>query len=329
VGSDGALYLVTGGAGFIGSNLVHRLVQLGARVRVLDNFSTGRRENLADLGSCVEIIEGDLRRPEDVCAVMVGVTHVSHQGALPSVARSVEDPVASVNTNVMGTVNVLTAAKDAGVRRLVYASSSSVYGDNAVLPKKEDMLPRPLSPYAAAKLAGEQLCRAFSVSFGLETVCLRYFNVFGPRQDPESEYAAVIPRFITAALSGEPVTIYGDGEQSRDFTYVENVVEANVLALSCASVGDAPTMNVACGDRCSVNALADLVEEVARRPLSREHLPPRTGDVRHSQADTTLAEERLGYQPKVNLHTGLERTVEWFSSQQAEATAAGRAAIER
>ena len=313
--SDQALYLVTGGGGFIGSNLVHRLVELGLRVRVLDNFSTGRRENLAGLEGRVEVFEGDLRSPEDVRAAVLGVTWVLHQGALPSVARSVEDPFASVSTNAMGTLNVLEAARAAGVERVVYASSSSVYGEVRALPKREEMRPLPLSPYAAGKLSGEHLCRAFTRSFGLDTISLRYFNVFGPRQDPHSEYAAVIPRFIAAALSGEPVTVYGDGEQSRDFTHVNNVVTANLLALSATQAAAGMAFNIGCGEQCSVNGLAALIEEITGRPLERQYQPARVGDVRHSVADVSRAAALLGYQPTVSLREGLEQTVAWYAAQ--------------
>ncbi len=245
-----SLYLVTGGAGFIGSNIVERLVRQGERVRVLDNLSTGKRENLVSWLDRLELIEGDIRDVETVHGAMAGVDYVLHQAALPSVPRSVADPLASHQVNATGTLNVLPAARDAGVKRLVYASSSSVYGDSPTLPKQEEMPTNPISPYAVSKLAGENYCRVFFRVYGLETVCLRYFNVFGPRQDPTSQYAAVIPRFITAMLDGRRPVIYGDGRQSRDFTYIENVVEANLLACQAKDVAG-EVLNIACGESFS------------------------------------------------------------------------------
>jgi UDP-glucose 4-epimerase len=316
-----SLYLVTGGAGFIGSNIVEKLVQRGERacpessrrVRVLDDFSTGKRENLARWLDRIELIEGDIRDPEMVRRAMAGVDYVLHQAALPSVPRSVADPVSTHQVNATGTLNVLLAARDAGVKRLVYASSSSIYGNSPELPKREDMPTNPLSPYAASKLAGENYCRAFTQVYGLETVCLRYFNVFGPRQDPASQYAAVIPRFITAMLDGQRPVIYGDGTQSRDFTYVENVVQANLLA--CRAEGAAgEVFNVACGQRSTLLDLVGELEQVMGRMAEPEFAPPQPGDVKHSLAAIDKARERFGYAPVVRFDEGIRCTVAFFGS---------------
>ena len=305
-------YLVTGGAGFIGSHIVDELVHRGERVRVLDNFSTGRPANLAQVREAIELIEGDVRDLATVRAAMRGADYVLHQAALASVPRSVADPLASNEVNVTGTLNVLLAAREVGVRRVVYASSSSVYGDSPQLPKREDMPTQPLSPYAVSKLAGEAYCLAFHQVYGLPVVALRYFNVFGPRQDPTSQYAAVIPRFVTAALRGEPLTVYGDGHQSRDFTYVSNVVEANLLACeSDAAVGQ--VLNASCGERYSLlDLIARLQELLNGAPLQVRHSDPAPGDVRHSQADISRARQLLGYAPRVDFASGLRRTVEWY-----------------
>ena len=299
--------LVTGGGGFIGSNLVRRLLEHGDDVRVLDNFATGNRRNLADIVDDVEIVEGELRSYERVHNATRGVDVVFHQGALPSVPRSVQDPLTTGAVNVEGTLNVLLAARDEDVRRVVFASSSSVYGNTGTLPRVETQFPDPISPYAVSKLAAERYCVSFARVYGLETVTLRYFNVFGPRQDPTSQYAAVVPRFIAAVDGGDPVTIYGDGEQSRDFTYVENVVEANVLAAEAAEASG-HVINIATGEPRSVNALADAVGEVLGKPVEKEYLPPRTGDVRDSWADTNAARELLGWEPHVALEDGLRLT---------------------
>ncbi|HHV77980.1 MAG TPA: SDR family oxidoreductase [Syntrophothermus lipocalidus] len=309
------LYLVTGGAGFIGSHLVEELIKRGERVRVIDNLSTGRKENIEPFLSEIEFIEGDIRDLGLVRKVMVGVDYVLHQAAVPSVPRSVRDPLATNSANVDGTLNVLIAARDAGVKRVVYASSSSVYGDTPVLPKHEGMKPEPRSPYAVSKLAGEFYCQVFYHVYGLETVALRYFNVFGPRQDPKSEYAAVVPKFITALLHGEPPVIFGDGEQSRDFTYVSNVVEANLLAAKAEQVAG-EVFNIACGERITINELARLLIEIIGVScyLQPKYAPPRPGDVRHSLADVSKARELLGYKVKVDIREGLERTVEWYRS---------------
>jgi UDP-glucose 4-epimerase len=304
-------YLVTGGAGFIGSHLTEALVQRGACVRVLDNFCTGRRENIAHLADQIELIEGDICDLEAVRHAMQGVDYVLHQAALPSVPRSIADPLTSHHVNVTGTLNVLIAAREAGIKRVVYASSSSVYGNSPVLPKREDMPLAPISPYASSKLAGESYCQAFTHAYGLETICLRYFNVFGPRQDPESQYAAVIPKFITALLRGDRPTIYGDGHQSRDFTYVTNVVHANMLACS-ADQAAGKVFNVAGGEQHTLLEIVTLLNRILGTALEPEFDPPRPGDVRHSLADTAQASHVLGYRPEIGLQTGLEYTAEWF-----------------
>jgi nucleoside-diphosphate-sugar epimerase len=303
--------LVTGGAGFIGSNLVRRLLERGDEVRVLDNFSTGNRANLAEVWGDVELVEGDLRSYERVHNATRGVELVYHQGALPSVPRSVQDPLTTSAVNVEGTLNVLLAARDEGVRRVVAASSSSVYGNSGTLPRVETSTPDPVSPYGVAKLAAERYCVSFSRVYDLETVVLRYFNVFGPRQDPTSEYSAVIPRFISAVGAGRPLTIEGDGDQSRDFTFVDNVVDGNILAGE-ADEANGTVLNVATGEQTTINELADTISELVGRSVARESLPPRTGDVRQSWADVGEARRILGYEPRVNLRDGLQRAVDWF-----------------
>jgi UDP-N-acetylglucosamine/UDP-N-acetyl-alpha-D-glucosaminouronate 4-epimerase len=303
--------LVTGGAGFIGSNLVRRLLELGDEVRVLDNFSTGGRPNLAEIADEIEVVEGELRSYERVHNATRGVELVFHQGALPSVPRSVQDPLTTGAVNVEGTLNVLLAARDEDVRRVVFASSSSVYGNSGTLPRTETQFPDPISPYAVSKLAAERYCVSFSRVYALETVVLRYFNVFGPRQDPTSQYAAVVPRFIAAIDAGEPVPVYGDGEQSRDFTYVDNVIEANVRAAEAEAVSGS-VLNVATGRQLSVNELADSIGEVLGKPVEREYLPPRAGDVRDSWADVGAARRLLGWEPHVTLEDGLRLAAEAF-----------------
>jgi UDP-glucose 4-epimerase len=303
--------LVTGGGGFIGSNLVRRLLEAGHDVRVLDNFSTGNRRNLVDVADEIEVVEGELRSYERVHNATRGVEVVFHQGALPSVPRSVQDPLTTGAVNVEGTLNVLLAARDEGVRRVINASSSSVYGNSGTLPRVETQFPDPISPYAVSKLAGERYCVSFARVYGLETVTLRYFNVFGPNQDPTSQYAAVVPRFIAAVEAGEPVPIYGDGEQSRDFTYVDNVVEANVLAADADDASGA-VLNVATGTSRSVNALADTIGEVLGKPVEREYLDARTGDVRDSWADVSAAQRILGWEARIDLDQGLRLTAEAF-----------------
>ncbi len=303
--------LVTGGAGFIGSHIVERLIGLGNSVRVLDDFSTGRRENTAPFESDIDLMVGDVRDIDIVRRAVDGVDVVFHEAALASVPRSVDDPITSNEVNVGGTLNVLVAARDAGVRRLVYASSSSVYGDSPELPKAEHMAPAPESPYAVGKLAGEHYCTVFSSLYGLECVSLRYFNVFGPRQDPDSQYAAVVPIFTSALMAGRRCLIHGDGEQSRDFTYVENVVEANLLAAEAENVGGT-VMNVACGDTITVNALHERLRSLTGSDLQPEHGPERPGDVKHSFADVTRAMRAIRFEPKISFDEGLERTVSWF-----------------
>lgn len=302
---------MTGGAGFIGSHVVDELVRRGERVRVLDNFSTGKHENIAHNLTHIELIEGDVADLDTARRAVAGVDYVLHLAAIPSVPRSVANPLASNETNVTGTLNLLVAARDASVKRFVYSSSSSVYGNSPALPKHEDMPTNPLSPYAVSKLAGENYAIAFHRVYGLPTVCLRYFNVFGPRQDPTSQYAAVIPRFITRMLRGEPPVVYGDGMQSRDFTYVANVVEANLLACrSESAVGQ--VMNAALGGRVSLLELVAELNDILGVDLQPCFEPARPGDIKHSQADTTRMESLLGFKPLVGFGEGLRRTVEWF-----------------
>ncbi|MSP59590.1 MAG: SDR family oxidoreductase [Myxococcales bacterium] len=311
-----AHYLVTGGAGFIGSNLAHSLVARGERVRVLDNFSTGRDGNLAPLAGRIEIVRGDIRSEDDVRRAVEGVDYVLHQAALPSVQRSVEDPIESDRVNVLGTLHVLQAAREAKVKRVVFAASSAAYGETPTLPKVESMAPDPLSPYAVTKLAGESYCKVFHINYGLETVALRYFNVFGPRQDPKSQYAAVIPNFVTAALRGEAPTIYGDGEQSRDFCYIDNCVEANLKA--CTAPDAAGKMfNVACGERTTLLDVIAALGEITGRAITPRHLPARSGDIKHSLADMDRARAILGYTGAVTFAEGLRRTVAWYREIQA------------
>jgi len=309
-----SLFLVTGGGGFIGSHVAGRLLGEGHRVRVLDNFSTGSRANL-DLGAAhaphLDVVEGDIRDLGTVEAASHGVDVVFHQAAMRSVPRSVKDPLGANENNVTGTLNVLEAARRAGVRRVVYASSSSVYGDRPDLPKREDQTPAPISPYAVSKAAGEQYAAVWSRLYGVETVGLRYFNVFGPKQDPASEYAAVIPRFILWALQRAPLEVHGDGTQSRDFTYIDNVVEANLLAgRSPEAIGE--VFNVGCGSRVSLLAIIASLERLVGRPLQRNHTPGRAGDVAHTLADVSKAKRLLGYTPLVTFDDGLQRTFEFF-----------------
>ncbi len=304
---------MTGGAGFIGSNLVRCLVASHEEVRILDDLSTGSRENLDDCNGAPQLIVGDVRDPETVRRAVEGVEVIYHLAALPSVARSVADPLSSHQVNVDGTLKVLVAARDAGARRVVYASSSSVYGDTPTLPKHEDMPPSPRSPYAAAKLSGELYCRAFSAAYGLETVSLRFFNVFGPRQDPASEYAAVVPQFITRMLSGRPPVIFGDGQQSRDYTYVANVIQACVLAASAGQDAVGEALNTGCEGRTSLVALVATLNELLGTHIEPVLSAPRRGDVRHSQASVAKADRLLGYRPLVNLRDGLSRTIGWFA----------------
>lgn len=307
-------YLVTGGAGFIGSNIVRAILPLGHHVRVLDNLSTGHRSNLVGLLNDVEFVEGDLRDPEILRKAAEGIEIVLHQAALPSVSRSIKAPLATHEVNVTGTLNLLIACLDANVRRIVYASSSSVYGNSPTLPKQEGMSTSPCSPYAVSKVAAESYCQNFSQVYGLETICLRYFNVFGPYQDPLSEYSAIIPRFITRALAGEPLEIYGSGQQSRDFTFVDNVVQANLLAAttSCAS---GQTFNIACGTRHTILDLLHLLQRELKTSSEVRFLSPRPGDVHHSMADISKAREMLGYEVQVPFEIGIEKTIEWYSHE--------------
>jgi len=302
--------LVTGGAGFIGGHLIDALLAQNAEVRVIDNFSTGRRENIDRVRDRIDFIEADICDPEAIARAVHGVELVFHEAAIPSVSRSVADPVASNQANVGGTVSVLNAARLAGVRKLVYAASSSAYGDTPTLPKIETMTPRPMSPYAISKLAGEQYVTVFGKLYGFETVSLRYFNVFGPRQDPKSEYAAVIPRFVTTILAGQRPVIFGDGEQTRDFCFIENTVSANLLAAKATTHGE--VVNVACGARVSLNALIGLINEELGTDVKPEYAPGRPGDVRDSLADITAAQKLLGYEVLFDLRAGLKKAIDWY-----------------
>ena len=305
--------LITGGAGFIGSNLARRLAATGERVVVLDDLSTGSASNLDDINGHVELVVDDVRDAAAVERAVAGVDTVFHLAALGSVARSVSDPTTSHAVNVDGTLNVLVAANRTGVRRVVYASSSSVYGDTPTLPKHEAMPVTPQSPYAASKLAGESYCRAFHHAYGLETVCLRFFNVFGPRQDPASRYAAVIPRFITAIATGRPPQVFGDGTQSRDFTYIDNVLDACLLAAGASQVALGEAINVGCGGRTTLIELIELINGILGKEVAPEFADPRPGDVRHSEASIDKAELCLGYRPRLSIAEGLERTTTWFT----------------
>jgi nucleoside-diphosphate-sugar epimerase len=305
--------LVTGGAGFIGSSLVRSLAGDGHAVRVLDDFSTGRKENLDGVEGDLEVLEGDVRDPAAVARAVAGAEVVHHLAALPSVARSVADPRASHQVNVDGTLNVLLAAVDAGVGRVVYASSSSVYGDTPVLPKHEAMPVSPRSPYAAAKLAGEAYCRSFARVYPLQTICLRFFNVFGPRQDPASPYAAVVPRFVTRMLAGQPAEVTGDGRQTRDFTFVDNAVQACRLAAGAGPEAVGEAMNVGCGDRISVLDLVELINGLLPQRVDPVLVAARPGDVRDSQAAVDKAERLIGYRPLVPVRDGVAATVRWFA----------------
>src|SRR4051794_1178567 len=311
--------LVTGGGGFIGSHLVERLCRDGHRVRVLDNFATGRRESLIPLLDEIELIEGDIQSYERVHTAVRGCELVFHLAALPSVPRSVQDPLTSNASNVIGTLNVLLAARDEGVRRVVFASSSSVYGANRELPKREEMAALPIAPYGVAKLAAEGYCRAFHEVYGLETVALRYFNVFGPRQDPLSQYAAVIPRFITACLEERRPVVFGDGEQSRDFTYIDNAVEANLLAAEAEGVAG-EKFNIACGEQTTLNQLLEAIRRLTGKEIEADYQPPRPGDVPHSLADVSRARERLGYEVGIDIREGLERTVKHLEEDSSSPT---------
>ncbi|HEV7890774.1 MAG TPA: SDR family oxidoreductase [Pyrinomonadaceae bacterium] len=306
-------YLVTGGAGFIGSHIAGALAESGARVRVLDDLSTGHAENIEEIGGRVEFVRASLLDADELKRALEGVELVFHEAAIPSVPRSVENPEETHRACVEGTFALLVAARAAGVRRVVYAASSSAYGDQPTLPKVEDMAPQPLSPYAAAKLVGEYYCQVWARTYGFETVSLRYFNVFGPRQDPGSQYSGVISRFISALLSGERPVIYGDGEQSRDFTYISNVVDANLRAAETTR-GIGEVVNVATGERATLNELLEVLKGITgKADVTAEYREPRVGDVRHSLADITRARELLGYEPTVGLEEGLRKTIEWWS----------------
>jgi nucleoside-diphosphate-sugar epimerase len=306
-------FVVTGGAGFIGSHLVHRLLAEGGRVRVVDNLATGKRERLNDVRDAVEFLEGDLADPAVCEYALRDANYVLHQAAIPSVQRSINDPVGTNEANITSTLNVLAACRKHGVLRLVYAASSSAYGNSPVLPKREDMPPSPLSPYALQKFVGERYCQLFFELYGLETVGLRYFNVFGPGQDPYSEYSAVIPKFATRLQRGKSIVVYGDGEQSRDFTYIDNVVEANMLALRAARAAGS-VVNVGCGERITLNRLIKILEDILEVRATVDYRPGRPGDVRDSLADISRAQNLLGYRPTVPVTEGLRRTVAWFAS---------------
>lgn len=308
------MYLVTGGAGFIGSNMVHHLLDKGEQVRVLDDLSTGRKVNLESVLGDIDFIEGDLKNPADVARAVDGVKYIFNFGALPSVIRSVEDPLSSHEANINGVLNLLLAARDAGVERLVFSSSSSVYGDTPVLPKQEDMFPTPLSPYALSKLTGEHYCRMFYELYGLKTFSLRYFNVFGPRQDPKSHYAAVIPLFIKAYLEDKAPMIYGSGEQTRDFTYVDDVISANLACCTADEKAAGGVYNAAWGNRISINDLAKAIADILGKSIEPVHGPSRAGEVMDSQADRSRAKEMIGWEPKVTFEEGLSRAIEWYRS---------------
>lgn len=303
--------LITGGAGFIGSNLVRFLLDKGIAVRVLDNFETGKRENLTEVDSDIEIVEGDIRDREAVDKAMAGIDVVYHLAALGSVPRSIEDPVTTHNVNVNGTFNVFDAARTVGVRRVVFASSSSVYGQSPVLPQHEDLPMMPISPYAASKATGEMYARAFYAAYGLQSACMRYYNVFGPRQDPHSQYAAAIPLFVSAYLRDEAPKIFDDGEQSRGFTYIDNVMNANYLAATAPEMhGEA--MNVSTVDAVTVNKVVHTIRELLGKDIQPEYLPPRKGDIKHSLADVSRAKELIGYEPLVTFDDGVRRAIDWY-----------------
>jgi nucleoside-diphosphate-sugar epimerase len=305
-------FLVTGGAGFIGSSLAETLLAQGDTVRILDDFSSGRRSNIEGLKGKLDVVEGSIVDEKTVTAAMQGVEIVFHEAAIPSVPRSVERPQASMLANVQGTTVVLDVARRAGVRRVIFAASSSAYGDTPTLPKIETMAAQPKSPYAISKLAGELLLRSFAELYGIETLSLRYFNVFGPRQDPTSQYAAVIPNFVTAALAGTKPTVFGDGEQTRDFCFIENVVRANILAATTTKKLRGEVVNIACSERISLNQLLGIIGEIAGKKVEATYAPARAGDVRDSLASIDAARELIGYEPKVDVREGLARTVAAF-----------------
>jgi nucleoside-diphosphate-sugar epimerase len=304
-------FLVTGGAGFIGSNICKRLVSQGCFVRVVDNLLTGKKSNLAGVMDKIEFVQADMGDSQVAQSAMKDIDVVLHQGALPSVPRSVDDPAATHRHCVDATFTLLLAARDAGIKRFVYAASSSAYGDTPTLPKVETMPPNPLSPYAVGKLVGEYYCSVFSEVFGLETISLRYFNVFGPQQDPTSQYAAAIPAFVTAILKDEPPTIYGDGEQSRDFTYVDNVIDANLLAAR-AKRTKGEVINIACGQAVTVNEIIDMINNLLGKNVKPKYTDPRPGDVKHSLADITVAQRLIGFKPTVSFYDGLQKAIDWY-----------------
>lgn len=312
------LCLVTGGAGFIGSHIARRLLKLGRRVRILDNFATGRRENIADIERQIDLVVGDMTDPATCDRCVAGVDVVFHLAAIASVPRSVEKPRDSHHANVNGTFNILLAAKNAGVQRVVYSASSSAYGDTPTLPKHESMRPLPISPYAVSKLAGELYASSFAQVYGLATLSLRYFNVFGPRQDPKSQYAAVIPAFVTRMLRGERPIVFGDGEQSRDFCYIDNVVDANLLAGGVLEGPGGPAkiagevVNIACGQRTSLNQMIAMINAELGTNIEPEYREKRRGDVRDSLADISEAKRVIGYDPKIQFTEGLKRTIAWY-----------------
>jgi UDP-glucose 4-epimerase len=311
-----ANYLITGVAGFVGSALARAVIARGEAVRGIDNFSTGRRENIAEILGRIEFHEADLLDHEAACKACEGIDFVLHGAAIPSVPKSVHDPIGNNRANVGATVSLLVAARDARVKRVVYAASSSAYGDTAVLPQREDMPPNPISPYAVAKLAGEHYMRSFYRCYGLETVSLRYFNVFGPRQDPTSQYSGVLAKFITMMLKDEPPTIYGDGSQSRDFTFIDNVVEANLLACRVpAPAVSGQTFNIATGRRTDLNETVEILKTLTGYQRAVNYGPERSGDIKHSLADLSRAKQALGYQPKVDFETGLAQTIRWYRTQ--------------
>ena len=311
-----AHYLVTGGTGFIGSSIGRALVARGDRVRIIDNFSSGKRENFADYARDVELIEADILDASAIRRAVEGVEVVFHHAAIPSVPKSMAEPLENHEANATGTLRVLHAAKQAGVRRVVYAASSAAYGDAPELPKVETLAPAPISPYGVSKLAGEYYCQVFAGAYGLETVCLRYFNVFGPRQDPKSEYAAVIPKFITAALAGQTPRIFGDGTQSRDFCHIDNIIEANFKAASAPAAQVSGQMfNIACGAATDLNQVVAVIGDILGRKVDARHEPERTGDIKHSYADIDKARRRLGYTAAVSFADGLRRTLAWYRDE--------------
>jgi UDP-glucose 4-epimerase len=304
-------FLLTGGAGFIGSNICRKLISQGCFVRVIDNLLTGKKSNLADVIDKIEFIEADMGDEDIARSAMKNIDVVLHQGALPSVPRSVDDPAATHKHCVDATFTLLLAARDAGIKRFVYASSSSAYGDTPTLPKVETMPTQPLSPYAVGKLVGEYYAKVFSNVFGLETISLRYFNVFGPHQDPKSQYAAAIPAFVTAILKDEPPTVYGDGEQSRDFTYIDNVVEANLLAARADKTAG-EVINIACGEAVTVNEIIAMINALVGKDIKPKYDPPHPGDVKHSLADITLAEKTISFKPIIPFKQGLQLAIDWY-----------------